>query len=307
MRTKSILYMLAALLLFGLGTPAYAQTAAQPAEPLAFEEGRNIYVGDIITLEISASRLSAEELQERFGDFEIVELKEMAGRYALSLRTFEPGEYTVPLGDKEIVITVGSTLLDIGRDDVFEGATRVMAAGFPFHWRVLFYIAAGFFVLCGGYALAKAVLKKRKKPLSPYQMFLQRCSALMVADDNYFVYLTLYFKEYLEALYQCRIIGKTSAEILHELQEIQPLETMLHLIGVWLRECDRLKFTGISVSDEQKQRHYEKLLELVGSIDSHHELNQESPGISGTTVGVASKARLTGTNAEEEGVHDAIR
>jgi hypothetical protein len=196
-----------------------------------------------------------------------VEFKEISGGYALSLRTFETGEYTVPLGDKEIVISVGSTLLDISRNDVFEGDTRVMAAGFPFYWRALFYIALGVFVLCGGYILAKTVQKKRKKPLSPHQLFLQRCGSLASADDNYFVYLTFYFKEYLGSLYQCRIIGKTSAEIMHELQDIQPLGAMLPSIGKWLKECDRLKFTGIEVADEQKLAHYQKLLELADSIE----------------------------------------
>ena len=271
MKAKSIFYILAALLAFCFSAPAYGQSPAKPAAPPAAAESRSIYVGDIITLEISAGGFVAEDLRERFKDFEIVELQESPGGYSLSLRTFEPGEYTVTLGDKEIVITVGSTLLDIARDDVFAGDTGVMAAGFPFHWRLLFYIAAGVFVLCGGYVLVKTVLKKHKKPLDPYQLFLQRCGGLALTGDNYFVYLTLYFKEYLGSLYHCRIIGKTSTEILQELAGIEPLQSMLPLTGEWLRECDRLKFTGIDVTEGQKQEHYEKLLDLVNKIEMDSE------------------------------------
>lgn len=258
MSIKRILCLLLALLWVGMPLRVYAE---------AVGDVRNIYVGDIITLDIATKNYSAEQLSEKFHDFEIVEIKEKTDGYLLSLRTFKTGEQSVLIGDKEIVINVESTLNDIQREGIFEGDVSVIEPGFPFHWRILFYIAAGIFALSGGFVLLKTILKRKTKTLSPHQIFLSRSGALSDADDNYLVDLTLCFKEYLESLYQCRIIGKTSAEIIFELKRLQILDTMLPEVQEWLTECDRLKFTGIRVSRDEKQDHYGKLLNLVTKID----------------------------------------
>ena len=252
--------------IFPLVSMTYAKAAGVPEEQEAFEGDRNIYVGDIITLEIGSEDFSAEELMEKFKEFEVLELTEESGGYRLSLRTFDPGKYVVLLGNKEIVINVGSTIDDIDRDDIFEGGTQVIKPGFSFQWRILFYISAGVFILSGGFILLKIVLKKKTKKLNPYELFLQRSGTLAVEGDDYFVDLTRFFKEYIGSLYQCWIIGKTSAEIIFELKEIQPLESMLSNIEEWLVECDRMKFSGIDVTIDNKQEHYGKLLELALEI-----------------------------------------
>lgn len=230
-------------------------------------ETRNIYVGDIITLEINSNKLSPEQLQEKFQAFEIVEIKNKGDGYLLSLRSFEAGEQTIVLGDKEIVINVASTLDEIKREDIFAGDMGVMEPGFSFDWRLLFYLAAAVFLLSGGFFLLKVLKKKKIKALSPYQLFLKRCSSLAEADAKYFVSLTYYFKKYLESLYNFQIIGKTSGEIVNELKAIEDLGAMLLPIEKWLSECDRMKFTGIAISAEEKQRHYGELLDLVEKID----------------------------------------
>ena len=296
-KIKVVLFALTALLL------------SWPVVVCVFAENRNIFIGDIITLQISSRELSAEELKAKFQAFEIVEIKDKNGEYLVSLRTFETGEHKILLRDKEIVINVQSVLDSIQREGIFEGDTGVTGLGFLFHWDVIFYIAAGLFVLSGGYVLIKALLKGKIKTLSPYQIFLKRSASLSAENDDYFVDLTLYFKEYLECLhhtnsqsnecfvvfaplaqrrsylrlrggsqkpprlrlisnwYQFRIIGKTSVEIVNELKEISILNTMLPDIKAWLTECDRLKFTGISVSMGTKNEHYEKLLKLVEKVE----------------------------------------
>ena len=256
-----ILFALAALLLLW------------PDPVWAFDETRNIYIGDIITLRISYREFSAEELKGKFQAFEIVELKVENGEYLVSLRTFEIGEHKILLGDKEIVINIQSVLDDIQREDIFEGDMEIAEPGFLFHWGVLFHAAAGIFVLSGGYVLIKALLKGKIITPSPFQIFLSRSGSLSVEKDDYFVNLTFYFKEYIESLYQCRIISKTSAEIVNALKGIGPLDAMLPGIHEWLTECDRLKFTGAgkNVSAETKQEHYEELLKLVEKIDAQGE------------------------------------
>lgn len=273
MKIKRILCLLPVLVLLWVGPPVrvYAETAeiAEATEsPETASGSRNIYVGDIITLKITSRDFSPDDLREKFKAFEIVEIKDEPDGYVLSLRTFETGEKKILLGDKEISINVQSTLDDIQREGIFEGAATVMESGFPFHWRILFYVAAGIFILSGCIVLVRAFLKRKIKALSPYRMFLMRSSSLSAEDESYFVDLTFYFKEYIESLYKCRIIGKTSVEIVKELNRLQALDTMLPEIQKWLTECDRFKFTGMSVSKEIKQAHYGELLKLAENIDN---------------------------------------
>jgi hypothetical protein len=232
---------------------------------------RNIYAGDIITLDILTQAYTTEELEKIFYDFEVVEIKEKPNGYTLSLRTFEPGEYKVMLADKEIVISVGSALGDIERDDIFEGDLRTGESGQTNRlspWRILLYSAAGIFVLSGGFVLLRAILKRKQPALSPLQLFIRRCGALSIEDENYFVDLTFYFKEYIGSLYHCVIIGKTSTEIMGELGGIHALDAdaILPDIEAWLTECDRMKFTGVDVSAEKKREHCVELLKLAEKI-----------------------------------------
>ena len=236
-----------------------------------FAETRNIYIGDIITLEIMSRDFSAAEIMAEFQDFEIIEIKEENGGYLVSLRTFEIGEHKILLGGNEIIINVQSTFEDITGVGIFDGDTRVEKPGFPFHWRILFYISTGIFILSGGFILFKTINKKKIIARTPHQLFLHRSALLSAEDENYFVDLTYYFKEYLQTVYRFRIIGKTSGEIITELKETHGLETMIPDIQEWLTECDRLKFTGVHVQNEEKQELYIKLLRLVEKIDTQKE------------------------------------
>ena len=272
MKIKPFILIMIILLLLPNTQPilAIAETDNKPEEQEPFDNERNIYVGDIITLEIEAADLylSAEELTAKFSEFEVLDITEKGGIYTLSLRTFEPGKHTVLIGNKEIVINVASTLTDISRDDIFEGSTQIIKPGFSIYWRILFYITLGIFILSGSFVLLRFVMKKKIKAMSPYELFLKSSGALSVERDDYFVDLTRYFKEYIGSLYHCRIIGKTSTEIIAELKEIPPLESILADIGEWLVKCDKLKFSGIEVTNAIKQEHYGKLLDLAAKVDA---------------------------------------
>jgi len=201
----------------------------------------------------------------------VVKARNMPGGVSLSLRTFQPGEYKALLGGKEIVLEVRSTLDEIQREGIFEWDADAAEARLPFDGRVLFYIAAGIFLLPGAFILIKALQKRIRKTPGALQRFLRRSGALSMEDDHYFVNVTLCFKEYLETLYTCRIIGMTSAEIIAELKGKQAFDAALPETQAWLRECDRLKFTGVPVSKEDKQRLYGELLNLAAKIDAQKE------------------------------------
>ncbi|MCL1975270.1 MAG: hypothetical protein FWG61_03805 [Firmicutes bacterium] len=263
----NILVLLVLLLFLITPQGAWAKDAASPENSSVFANNRPIYIGDIFTLNIMTQDYSQTELEEIFADFEIVEIKEESGGYAISLRTLIPGEYTAKLGDKEIIISVASTLDDIQREDIFSGGKEILKAGFYIPIKVILYTVPAV-LICGALILLlKTALKKRIKKPQPYQLFLQRAAILSPQHDNYFVDLTLYFKEYLEQIYNCRIKGKTSTEISAELIKLSILPDILPHISAWLTKCDRFKFTGLLFAFEEKNQHYHKLLELVENIE----------------------------------------
>ncbi|MCL1792327.1 MAG: hypothetical protein FWG34_00500 [Oscillospiraceae bacterium] len=227
---------------------------------------RNIYIGDVITLQIDSQDLSADEIAEKFRDFEILGIAKQSGGYLVSARILKVGEHKIYLGGREILIDARSTLDDIDRDDIFEAELRPPEPDFAFYLRIAVCAFAGIFVLSGGYVLLKKIFVKKPKEQNPLELFLHRSASLSEEDENYFVDLTHYFKNYLEALYGFHIIGKTTPEIAGELKNSGLAGDTITEIWHWLAECDRLKFTGVQVQGEKKKEHYTRLLYLVKKI-----------------------------------------
>ena len=283
MYKRIILYALPLLLLLAaVALWAITRNSGNNDDPDAndFDSVRNIYIGDIITLKVNSLAYTADELTSLFQGFEVIDIKKEADGFLLSLRTFTIGERKVFLGNKEIIVNVSSTLDDIERDSIFQGDIWVTKPGFLFYWQILLCAAAGVFALSGGFMLVKVIKRRRENALSPMQLFVKRCSTLCPDDDSkdrFFVDLTFYFKQYLEGCYHCRIIGKTSIEIINELENIQAVQNIrainifLPEIQQWLTECDRLKFSGLDVTAEEKKGHYAILYDLVIKIDQTNE------------------------------------
>jgi hypothetical protein len=234
----------------------------------AMAEGRSIYVGDLIDLKISTRDFSTEELKEKFKAFEIVNIKEEAGGFLITLRTFETGEKKVQLGDKEIVIEVRSTLDEIQRDNVFEGSESPEAAGFTIDWQYVFYVLLITFLITSGICLKRYLKKRKATALTPYQHFIRKTDSILMEEDEYFAKLTSCLKEYLEAVYSCRIKGKTSSEILDIAGSLPGLQESIRDLEAWLKESDRLKFTGVRVSRGKKEELYADLAGLVRRIEA---------------------------------------
>jgi uncharacterized protein CbrC (UPF0167 family) len=234
-------------------------------------ETRAIYIGDIITLEIGTHAFSAEQLREKFEAFEITELKRATHGYTISLRGFEPGVYVVSLGDKNLELHLRSTLQDIERDGLFEAEPWSMDAGFVFPWHLVLYLSAVVFVLSSAFVLIKFIIKKRTKPLSPMERFTKRMKGLTPGDENFLVTLTYYFKAYIGDKYHVLIVGKTSGEIIQELATIPSLDEMKQDTWEWLTACDRLKFSGGHVPNEEMERLHSALTDLVKRIEAREE------------------------------------
>lgn len=237
----------------------------------ALAEKRNIYVGDLIRVQVATQEFTADELREKFKDFEIVELEENKDGFIITLRSFETGEKKILLGDKEIVIDVKSTLEDKKRVGIYEGNPSIEEAGSSFDIQYVIYALAGIFVLTGGINLWRLIRKRKPVLKSPYQVFLSRIDGVEADNDDYPVKLTFYLKEYIESRYSRRIRGKTSSEIIKELKGLKGLEHNLTATGQWLLLSDRYKFSGIQASMESKQELLESLKELVLKIEETKE------------------------------------
>ncbi len=234
-------------------------------------EKRNIYVGDLIQIKVSTLEFTADELQEKFKDFEIVNMEENKDGFILTLRSFETGEKKVQLGDKEIVIDVKSALKDKKRVGIYEGDSSIEEAGSSFDIQYVFYALTGIFVISGGISLWGIIRKRNPSSKSPYQHFLSRMDNISPDDGSYLVKLTFYLKEYIESRYSCLIRGKTSSEIISEIKDLKILTQNTPEIASWLNRCDNYKFSGIQVSEEAKQELHNSLRELVRKIEETKE------------------------------------
>lgn len=232
-------------------------------------EERNIYVGDLIELRISSENITADELRDKFREFEIVDMQENGTGFIIRLRSFETGERKVRLGDKEIIIVIKSTLEDIKRNGVFEGGSHIESAGFSVRGQYALLILPLTALGTGGILLWRYLKTRRSTSLSPYQCFMRQTDEIAWGSRDFFVKLTYYFKVYVEAKFSCRIRGKTSTEIMREISGLPELEESLTEIRSWLNESDRIKFSGSLVSMEKKQKLHEALVELVRKIEQN--------------------------------------
>lgn len=234
-------------------------------------EERSIYVGDLIEIRITSQQFSEEELREKFNDFEIVTLEKILDGYLLTLRTFETGEKTILLGDKEIIIAVKSTLDEIEQTGVFEGDLTPEDPGFSPDWRVVAGITALLLLSSGGILLTKYLQKRKAASLTPWQRFLKGLDAISLEDKDAFVHMTFCLKEYLESTFLFRIRGKTTSEIMKELYCIPELQVKLPGIQTWLEESDYLKFSGAIVPGTKRQELLTTLKNLVEKMEASKE------------------------------------
>lgn len=234
-------------------------------------EERNIYVGDLIELKIQGEDITLDEIKDKFKDFEIVNVTDIQKGYIITLRTFEPGEKTVQIGDKEVKISVKSTLDEIERDEVYDGNPDPLNAGFYVKWKYVFIPLVIIFLLTLAINIWTLLKKRKTSLLTPYERFNKAIGDLSIEQKDYLVRLTSIFKEYLESVYSFVIKGKTSTEIIYEISRIPRLNEKLPDIESWLTENDYFKFSGADVPMAKKLELLERLTSLVGRIEETKE------------------------------------
>lgn len=232
-------------------------------------EERSLFVGDLIEIKIESVEFTADELRDKFKDFEIVDLKDATDGYLITLRSFEVGEKTIQLGNKQVIITIKSTLDELKRDEVFEGDLSPQKAGFFVQWKYVFYILIIVVIFTGGFSLWLFLIRKKVTLLSSYRNFANKVDKISLDDRECFVKMTLFFKEYLEAKYSICISGKTSTEIISEIDYVSDLQLVLSDIQKWLKESDYYKFAGVVAPIDRKQILLNEIKELVRKIEEN--------------------------------------
>lgn len=237
-----------------------------PGKVLA--EERSIFVGDLIQIKVESREFTRDELIGKFKDFEVVDIKDAADGFIVILRSFETGEKTVQLGDKEVTVVVRSTLDEIERNEIYEGDLRPEKAGFSIEWKYVFGVLLIIFLVTGRISILRHIKKGKISSLTPYQRFINDINNILLDEDDYFVKLTLRFKEYMELSYSFRIRGKTTIEIIDEIRSVPGLKESLTDINAWLKESDHYKFSGSTATIDKKQKLRDYLEELVNRIEA---------------------------------------
>jgi hypothetical protein len=235
------------------------------------ENERNIYIGDLIELKITSQTITEDELREKFKEFDIVDIKNDGENYIITIRSFEPGEKLVKIGNKEIVIDIKSTLDEIENESIFEGSLEPKEGNKFNITRYAAFIFPSVFLVSGIGLLIISIQRKKAASLTPYQLFIKNVKGVSLNDTMYLVKLTESFKKYIEDVYSYSIRGKTSSEIIGEIKNIKEVNPILKNLEEWLYECDIFKFSGKTPSHEDKKRLLESLIDIVGKIEKTKE------------------------------------
>lgn len=229
-------------------------------------ENRNIYIGDLITLEIRSQDVSQEEIMEALEEFEVVELETLRDGYKVTLRSFEPGDKTITIGNQDINIIIASTLDDIQREDIYEGDLTPRGGGRVIPWLVIYMFVTGIFIISGIVLLISKIKKRNLRAKSPYERFKIALELVDISQGSALVEMTAILKKYIQEIFHCKIIGKTSNEIMIEVEQIEETSPYRLDIHNWLTRSDTYKFSGIYVKKEQIDEMRLNLIKIGASI-----------------------------------------
>lgn len=262
---RSIRIRLSLLMLIGL------VVMSMLIEPILAQE-RNIYIGDLITIEIKTKEFSEEELIKAFEAVEVVDIEESKGGYSVTIRSSQPGEKRIIIGDREVIVSVGSTLDDINREDIFDGDLTPRSGEKAINWLPIYLVILVLFIISGIILLIRKLRRHKTKIATPYEKFVSTLESMSMTTDSCLVEMTVILKHYLEAVFECKIIGKTSDEIMSEIERIPETKSFRQTIGNWLSICDTYKFSGCQVDEEQKEKLRLDLIQIGLSIQEEDEV-----------------------------------
>lgn len=228
---------------------------------------REIYVGDIVVLEISNMKLSEEEIREAFFAFEVLKIEIEEEKAKIEMRIFTPGKYEVWLGNQPITIVVSSTL-DGSEEDIRD---EMLEIKIPKNMDFLYQIAGIMGILLIVMLLIRFLprRKKKEKKRTPREQFLYEIEQVNPHDEKALGSWSISLKRYMETVFQVEIMGKTTEEIQDIMvKQSRESEVGREIIG-WLMTSDIYKYRkepiAYEVGEEMLQRLYDidkKLIDI---------------------------------------------
>ena len=237
-------------------------------------EERQIYVGDLVYIEIPKETVTEMDIREAFKGFEIVTIEEKEEEYTIAIRSFEIGVKSVMIQGQEINIHINSLLAESTREDIYEGNYNLKEPGINIYWM---YIEAGLivlFLISVFIFIYKRLKKRNEKTISNYNQVIDWITKLEKDRSQYFVKLTAYLKWYIEKTFDVKIIGKTSKEFIEEMNKNNINLVKKNLVRDWLGKCDYHKFSGQIGKEEDKEEMKNKLIEIIKIIEENKELEK---------------------------------
>ncbi|NLK62334.1 MAG: hypothetical protein GX287_02690 [Fusobacteria bacterium] len=251
-----------------------------------FSQNKNIYVGDILSLEIiSNGDYTIEEIKSKFKDFEIVKMDKGNGKINLDIRTFETGTKEIRIGNSIITIEVKSILEDEkynSRDDIYnisEQDITVYNITTPFPLSKFIYIFIIFIILILIYLiyfLYKKITRKTINKDNSLSIFIKDIDKIDINCLDFYVQLTFLFKNYIYNEFNVLIIGNTSKEIIYKLLTIELInknKIILEELTKWFEYVDLCKYSNYSSKNIEKIEKKDELKKIVLTI---YEINNNT-------------------------------
>jgi len=265
--------ILIAILLFVLLSSIFLLTKDSSSKNLS--EERQIYVGDLVYIEIPKETVTEMDIREAFNEFEIISIEEKEKEYIIAIRSFEIGVKTVMIQGQEINIHINSLLADSTREDIYEGNYNLKEPGINIYWKYIEAGLIGLFLISIFMFIYKKYKKTNVKTISNYNQVIDWMTKLEKDRSQYFVKLTAYLKWYIEKTFNIKIIGKTSKEFIEEMNKNNINLVSEKLVKDWLEKCDFHKFSGQIANDEDKEEMKNKLIEIIKAIEENKDLEKE--------------------------------
>ncbi len=229
---------------------------------------RDIYIGDIISLEIEKNKITTEIIKEAFTDFEVIHVKETDAYYQVDVRTFETGKYVIWLNNTQITITVESLLNETTQNAIYDGQTIVIEPNVTIPWGIILVVLIVCWILLFAYIIYTIDQPKPKEKIDAFDQAKRWIEDLDLNEQDYFVKLSHILKGYLRQKFHLKIHGYTTKEIEKYMSSKLENDIDISLVINWLNQCDYYKFSNQKVDWQSKQDMKNQLVDIITTLES---------------------------------------
>lgn len=235
------------------------------------EETRQLYIGDPLMLQIEGDNLSDEDILSALSEFEIIRHEREGDTFFVTVRTFEPGDYTVQIGNQPLEIQVGSTLEDYPQEDIYRVEAQETTDWTP-AYRIALLISGLVFLLSLVIYFIQSYRKKRQKKevhRTPYEEFYHTLESIEIVNREALGVMTKAFKTYLTQISGQSFEGLSTKESFEKLESMPQLVRYAQDIHRWMTWCDTYKYSRKPLDHEDSEGLYKNILAMAKHMHEH--------------------------------------